>query len=119
PFEPAAYERLRGPPCSYVGHPLTEQIGQLRPNAEEQKRRNDPPPVLLVLPGSRRSEIRHHMTTFGVTLSRLQTAGVAFDAVLPTMPHLQEAVMAAVKVWKVQPSVVIGEHEMRAAFRIA
>ena len=119
PFEPAAYERLRGPPCSYVGHPLTEQIGQLRPNADEQKRRDDPPPVLLVLPGSRRSEIRHHMTTFGVTLSRLQTAGVAFEAVLPTMPHLQEAVMAAVKVWKVQPRVVIGEQEKRAAFRIA
>jgi lipid-A-disaccharide synthase len=119
PFEPAAYERLRGPPCSYVGHPLTEQIGQLRPSAEEQKRRDDPPPVLLVLPGSRRSEIRHHMTTFGVTLSRLQAAGVAFEAVLPTMPHLQEAVTAAVKVWKVKPRVVIGEQEKRAAFRIA
>jgi lipid-A-disaccharide synthase len=119
PFEPAAYERLRGPPCSYVGHPLTEQIGQLRPNADEQKRRDNAPPVILVLPGSRRSEIRHHMTTFGVTLSRLQAAGVAFEAVLPTMPHLQEAVMAAVKVWKVQPRVVVGEAEKRAAFRIA
>src|SRR5438046_1806081 len=30
-----------------------------------------------------------------------------------------EAVMAAVKVWKVQPRVVIGEQEKRAAFRIA
>jgi len=119
PFEPAAYERLRGPPCSYVGHPLTERIGQLRPNAVEQRRREQPPPVLLVLPGSRRSEIRHHMTTFGVTLSRLQAAGVAFEAVLPTMPHLQDAVMAAVKVWKVQPRIVIGEQEKRAAFRTA
>lgn len=119
PFEPAAYERLRGPPCSYVGHPLTEQIGQLRPNAEEQARRNAAPPVLLVLPGSRRSEIRHHMTTFGVTLTRLQAAGVAFEAVLPTMPHLEEAVRAAVRVWKVQPRIVIGEAEKRAAFRIA
>ena len=82
-----------GPPCSYVGHPLTEQIGQLRPNPDEQKRRGDAPPVLLVLPGSRRSEIRHHMTTFGVTLSRLQAAGIAFEAVLPTMPHLQETVI--------------------------
>src|SRR6058998_355300 len=33
PFEPAAYQRLRGPPCSYVGHPLTEQLTLLRPNA--------------------------------------------------------------------------------------
>jgi len=119
PFEPAAYDKLRGPPCTYVGHPLTEQIGQLRPNADEQKRRDDQPPVLLMLPGSRRSEIRHHMTTFGVTLSRLQAAGVAFEAVLPTMPHLQEAVTAELKLWKVQPRVVIGEQEKRAAFRIA
>jgi lipid-A-disaccharide synthase len=119
PFEPAAYEQLRGPPCSYVGHPLTEQIGELRPGADEQKRREAAPPVLLVLPGSRRSEIRHHMTTFGVTLSRLQAAGVAFEAVLPTMPHLQDAVMAAVKVWNVQPRIVLGEQEKRAAFRTA
>jgi lipid-A-disaccharide synthase len=119
PFEPAAYERLRGPPCTYVGHPLTEQTGQLRPNADEQKRREREPPVLLVLPGSRRSEIRHHMTTFGVTLSRLKAAGMEFEAVLPTTPHLKEAVTAAVKVWKVQPRIVIGEQEKRAAFRIA
>ncbi len=35
PFEPEAYRKLRGPPCSYVGHPLTEQLASLRPNAEE------------------------------------------------------------------------------------
>jgi len=79
PFEPDAYERLRGPPCSYVGHPLTEQIGQLRPNADEQKRRDDQPPVLLVLPGSRRSEIRHHMAVFGETLGRLQAEGIPLN----------------------------------------
>ena len=39
PFEPEAYQRLRGPPCSYVGHPLTEQLSALRPNAQEAARR--------------------------------------------------------------------------------
>jgi lipid-A-disaccharide synthase len=34
PFEPQEYRRLRGPPCSYVGHPLTEQIGVLRPSVD-------------------------------------------------------------------------------------
>src|SRR5207245_10796705 len=57
PFEPEEYRRLRGPPCSYVGHPLTEHTGVLRPGVDEQKRRDGQPPVLLVLPGSRRSEI--------------------------------------------------------------
>jgi lipid-A-disaccharide synthase len=119
PFEPEAYQRLRGPPCSYVGHPLTEQLAALRPGADEQKRRDAAPPVLLVLPGSRRSEIRHHMAVFGQTLGRLRDDGVAFDPVLPTMPHLQEAIAEALKAWPVQPRIVVGEREKRAAFRIA
>jgi lipid-A-disaccharide synthase len=119
PFEPEAYRRLHGPLCSYVGHPLVEQIDALRPGASEQERRERPPPVLLVLPGSRRSEINHHMAVFGETLGGLQAAGVAFELMLPIMPHLQEAVSAAVKGWPVQPRIVIGEPEKRAAFRIA
>ena len=119
PFEPEAYQRLHGPPCSYVGHPLVEQLGSLRPNAEDAKRRAESPPVLLVLPGSRRSEIRHHMAVFGQAVALLQERGVAFELMLPTMPHLQEAVVDAVKGWPVQPQVVIGEQDKRAAFRIA
>ena len=119
PFEPDAYRRLQGPPCSYVGHPLTEQLASLRPGADEAKRRGEPPPVLLVLPGSRRSEIRHHMAVFGQALARLKDEGVAFELILPTMPHLQEAVTEALGAWRVQPRVVVGEQEKRAAFRIA
>ena len=119
PFEPEEYRRLRGPPCSYVGHPLTEQTATLRPDPGEQKRRDEAPPVLLVLPGSRRSEIRHHMAIFGETLSRLRDEGVAFELILPTMPHLLEAVSEGIKDWKVAPRVVVGEQEKRAAFRIA
>jgi lipid-A-disaccharide synthase len=119
PFEPKAYERLRGPPCSYVGHPLTEQVGLLRPNADELARRNAEPPVLLVLPGSRRSEVRRHMAIFGETLARLQAEGVAFEAVLPTMSHLEATVRDGVTTWKVAPRIVIGEQDKRAVFRTA
>jgi lipid-A-disaccharide synthase len=119
PFEPEEYRRLRGPPCSYVGHPLIEQTATLRPGPGEQKRRDEAPPVLLVLPGSRRSEIRHHMAVFGETLGRLRDEGVAFELILPTMPHLVEAVGEGIKDWKVAPRIVIGEQEKRAAFRIA
>ncbi len=119
PFEPEAYRRLRGPPCSYVGHPLIEQIGQLRPGADEQMRREEQPPVLLVLPGSRSSEINHHMAVFGETLGLLHAQDVVFELILPTMPHLQEAVAQAVRSWPVQPRIVVREKEKRAAFRIA
>jgi lipid-A-disaccharide synthase len=119
PFEPEAHRRLGGPPCTYVGHPLTEQIGLLRPGAQEQARRDAQPPLLLVLPGSRRSEIGHHMAVFGETLGLLQAQGIAFEAVLPTMPHLQDPIAAALKGWPIQPRVVVGEPDKRAAFRLA
>jgi lipid-A-disaccharide synthase len=119
PFEPEVHRQLGGPPCSYVGHPLIEQIASLRPNADEQARRDASPPVLLVLPGSRRSEIRHHMAIFGATVARLQQQGVAFELILPTMPHLEQSIAIALKDWPVQPRVVVGEADKRAAFRIA
>jgi lipid-A-disaccharide synthase len=119
PFEPEAYRKLNGPPCSYVGHPLIEQIASLRPNAEEQARRDAQPPVLLVLPGSRRSEVARHLTIFGETLARLRAQGLAFEAVLPTTPHLEAAVRAGVASWPVAPRIVIGDSDKRAAFRSA
>jgi lipid-A-disaccharide synthase len=119
PFEPEEYRKLRGPPCSYVGHPLIEQLPSLRPNAEEQKRRDGEPPVLLVLPGSRRSEIRHHLEVFGATLGRLQADGRSFELMLPTMPHLETTVRQGVANWPVKPQIVVGETERRGAFRIA
>jgi lipid-A-disaccharide synthase len=119
PFEPEAYRKLNGPPCSYVGHPLIEQIASLRPNAEDQARRDAQPPVLLVLPGSRRSEIARHIAIFGETLARLRAQGLTFDAVLPTTPHLEAAVRAGVASWPVAPRIVLGEADKRAAFRSA
>ena len=62
PFEPAAYLRLGGPPCVYVGHPMIERIAELRPNADELRRRRSDP-LVLVLPGSRSSELRQLLAT--------------------------------------------------------
>jgi lipid-A-disaccharide synthase len=119
PFEPAAYQRLLGPPCSYVGHPLTEQFASLRPNADEQARRDAGAPVLLVLPGSRRSEVRHHLAVFGAALGKLRDQDVKFELMLPTMPHLVETVREGIADWPVGPNIVVGEAEKRAAFRNA
>ena len=119
PFEPAAYRRHGGPPCTYVGHPLTEQVYALRPRPDELRRRNEPPPVLLVLPGSRRSEIDHHMAVFGATLGALRADAAPIDVVLPTMPYLTGKVTTAVAGWPLQPRIVVGEEEKQAAFRVA
>jgi lipid-A-disaccharide synthase len=119
PFEPDAHRELGGPPCSYVGHTLIEQLPTLRPNAEEQLRRQQSPYVLLVLPGSRRSEIRHHMQVFGETLGQLRSSGTSFELILPTTPHLLETVTEALKTWPVQPRLAISDQDKKAAFRVA
>jgi lipid-A-disaccharide synthase len=59
------------------------------------------------------------MADFGAALERLRAEGVAFELVLPTMPHLVDSVAQYVKAWKVVPRIALGEQEKRAAFRIA
>lgn len=119
PFEPEAHRALGGPPCSYVGHPLFQERAQLRPSAGEAARRMEAPPVLLVLPGSRRSEVRHMGEAIGATLAELSASGVSFEAVLPTVPHVHDMVAAMVEDWPIKPRILLGEDDKRAAFRVA
>jgi lipid-A-disaccharide synthase len=119
PFEPEVHRRLSGPPCTYVGHPLLEDLDALRPNAEETARRTAAPPLLLVLPGSRRSEIKRNMAIFGETLRLLRDQGATFEPVLPTVPGLLESVRAAAESWPVQPRIVVSDSDKKVAFRTA
>ena len=90
----------------------------MRPSLSEQSRRDGAPPILLVLPGSRRSEIGHHMAVFGETLGKLQAQGLAFEAVLPTMPHLESAIARGLENWPVRPRVVVGESAGKTIYRL-
>ncbi len=113
PFEPAVHRRLGGPPCTYVGHPLLERIAEASQGPRDAP---DEPPTLLVLPGSRRSETSRMLGPLGATLAALAAAGHRFRAVLPTVPHLEAEVRAAVAGWPVRPEVIVGEGEKFAAF---
>jgi len=119
PFEPTAMDRLGGPPCSYVGHPLIEQINKLRPNAQESERRDADPPLLLVLPGSRTGEIRRLAPVFGAALALLRERYGAFELVLPTVPHLAIRVREVTEGWSIKPRIVVDRDDGRAAFRSA
>jgi lipid-A-disaccharide synthase len=119
PFEPAMYVKLGGPPCRYVGHPLIERIAELRPNAEEAQRRRADPPVVLVLPGSRASEIRHLLGTFGAAIAQVAARTGPMELVLPTVPHLASQVRAGVAGWAVAPRIVVEPAEKWSAFRRA
>ena len=119
PFEPAAHVRLSGPPCIYVGHPLTERLAELRPSAAEAERRRADPPVVLVLPGSRGSEIRRLLAIFGEAIALVGSRYGAMDLILPTLPHLASQVREIVAGWAVQPRIVVEPAAKWAAFRSA
>src|SRR5580704_18023087 len=119
PFEPATHVRLGGPPCFYVGHPLIERLGELRPNAEEAPRRQADPPLILVLPGSRSSELYRLLAIFGAATARVGERIGAMELVLPTMPHLVARVREETAHWPVQPQIVVDPKEKWAAFRKA
>lgn len=119
PFEPAAFARLNGPPCSYAGHPLAERVAALRPNAEEARRRAADPPVVLVLPGSRNSEISRLLAPFGAAIAHAATEAGPFELILPTVPHVAERVRRETAAWPVRPRILVDQAEKEAAFRIA
>jgi lipid-A-disaccharide synthase len=119
PFEPDAHRRLGGPPCTYVGHPLTEAVATLRPNAEEAARREAAPPLILVLPGSRSGEVTRHLATFGAAVALLKERLGEAEIVLPAVPHLAERLRRETAAWSLKPRIVIEPEEKWAAFRQA
>jgi lipid-A-disaccharide synthase len=119
PFEPAAHQRLGGPPCTYVGHPLIEQLATLRPDRNEAARRDATPPLVLVLPGSRRGEVRRHIDVFGAAMTKVAGEIGAVEIVLPTVPHLLDEVRQRTRDWVTPPRIVVDPAEKWAAFRQA
>ena len=121
PFEPAAHAELGGPPCTYVGHPLIERLAELRPGTpEEVAARAGEPPLLLVLPGSRRSEIRRLLGPFGDTVAQVAASRAGpIDVVVPAVSHLEAEIRAGVAAWPVPARIVTGEAAKLAAFRRA
>jgi lipid-A-disaccharide synthase len=114
PFEPSAVERLGGPPCDYVGHPLVERLDEFsRRDAEAEESR-----LLVVLPGSREAEVRRMTPLYGEVVARLQREFPALEVVLPPTPSLEALVTAQTARWPVPPRL-LRQSEKLAAFRRA
>ena len=119
PFEPAVHQRLGGPPCTYVGHPLVEQVRNLRPNFEEARRRLAMPPTLLVLPGSRTGEIARLLGVFSDAVALVRDRLGSLEVVVATVPHLVDPIRSAIARWPLRARIVVEIAEKQAAFRIA
>jgi len=119
PFEPEAHRRLNGPACTYVGHPLIERLGDLRPGSAEAEARMRGRPVLAILPGSRRSEIERLMPIFGATLARLTARFGPIEAVLPAVTRHRALIERLALAWDSPVTLVHGEAAKHATFRRA
>ena len=123
PFEPDAHQRLGGPPCTYVGHPLIERWDWLQ--ALETKPLSDrlgldpAKPVLLVLPGSRTSEVGRLMQPFGETVRLLLQRGVTPEVVIPVVPHVRPLIEAALASWPLRPHLIEADEDKFRAFKLA
>jgi lipid-A-disaccharide synthase len=123
PFEPAAHQRLGGPPCTYVGHPLIERLDwmhELDPAPLAERLQLDPGRlVLVVLPGSRTSEVTRLMQPFGEALELLHARRIRPQVIIPTVAHVRPLVERLAQSWTVQPHLVEGEEDKFRAFRLA
>ncbi|MFM1813651.1 MAG: hypothetical protein RLZ98_346 [Pseudomonadota bacterium] len=123
PFEPEAHARLGGPPCTYIGHSLVEELDWIQGiDCTELASRLDLDPslpVLAVLPGSRKSEVEKLVAVFGETLELLGRSGRPFEVIVPTVPWVRPLLEKDIAAWSVRPHLVEGRADMFSAFRLA
>jgi lipid-A-disaccharide synthase len=100
PFEPKVMAELGGPPTSYVGHPAMSRM-PFRATLPEKG-------PLLLLPGSRRGELRRHIGTMKVVAERLSADPQITGVVIPTVAPMAEAVKADTADWPIPVEVVVG-----------
>jgi lipid-A-disaccharide synthase len=108
PFEPPFMEAA-GMECDFVGHPVAAELPVSRDEIKAFKTRHGitQSPVLTILPGSRRSEIARLAETFDAAFT--QTDGAFKTVIVPTLPHLVEAVDATLPLKNTARCIVSGE----------
>lgn len=110
PFEPEAHQKLGGPRCVYVGHPLVEKLDELSRQPDKAD-----PPLLLVLPGSRLAEIARMTPLYGETLALLLRDHPQLDVAIPVAPNMEAALREALRGWPIVPRL-LSQSEKFAAF---
>lgn len=119
PFEPDELARLGGPPGIFVGHRLSNEPGVLAAARMQATPRDLSPErkkTLLLLPGSRRGEVRRLIEPFGETISLLHARGHRLRLLLPTVPHVAEMARSAIVAWPWQPEIIVDAERKWQAF---
>ncbi len=123
PFEPEAHERLGGPTCTYVGHPLVEKkefIAQCSAKSLQTRLSiTDEAIKLVVLPGSRSNEVKRLMAPFGDAIDKLRLKHEKLEILIPVMPTVETLIKELSSDWSVTPHLLLKESDKYAAFNLA
>jgi lipid-A-disaccharide synthase len=126
PFEPEALERLGGPPCTYVGHPLIERLPAIAaldgaPLARRLALSGDKD-VVVLLPGSRASEVKRLMGPFAQALADLSAQGRRLEILIPVVETVRQVIERRLDAWPpglARPHLVFGDEDKFRAFKLA
>lgn len=120
PFEVDIVKELGGPPLTYVGHRLMEDPGLEAAHQAQQAYRQTAsaarPPMCLLLPGSRRSEVKRLAPVFAEAASALVAINPDMTFVLPAGERVQGQIRDEILGWDVACKVVTGDAAKWQAF---
>jgi lipid-A-disaccharide synthase len=108
PFEKEMYNKLNGPKCTYVGHPLIEDFPQLDMAQRSVNVNNFPRDniKIIMMPGSRISEVKKLLRPFGDSLIHLSKLYPKIEIVIPTLDNLKDYVKENTKNWILKPHII-------------
>ncbi len=120
PFEPPVFQAA-GIPTTFVGHPVLESGAAAGDAARFRSRHGLAPqdrPV-IVMPGSRRMEVRRLLPLFAEALRRAGTRLPGLRPVIAVSPVVAEAVRAGTADWPARPILVETLADKHDAFAAA
>ena len=90
PFEPVLYDKLNGPPCTYIGNPLFENIISNKLNTKVARSKKS----ILFMPGSRKTEIEKLLPPCVAAFKEVKKLGYDFDLKIPTFDNFIDLIDA-------------------------
>ena len=120
PFEPPFFAKA-GLRCTFVGHPVVERFPGLGLGMAFRTRHSIAPDakVVAVLAGSRSKEVARLLPVFRDATATLAARHPGLVAVMPTIPHVEGALRAAVQDFPVRAIVEPDVTQKYAAFEAA
>lgn len=117
PFEAEEVTRLNGPPLTYIGHRLIENV-QLNSARLAQKKHkiNDEEKTFLLLPGSRNSEITRLLAPMRDASAELAIQYPKAKFVILTLERFREKLISETKDWPLSVEITTGEAKKWEAF---